>query len=100
VYSPPGSVIEPASIRVIESEGMPVPSPHQRRTLYGNLYIKFTVKFPDKLTLEECEKMKTLLPPTQPLDIDRYTFVRGDERTSLTARCIVSCMYTYSSITI
>ena len=70
--------IKPFSVRVIENEGMPVhpslqTSSHHPVNSHGNLYIKFTVKFPSELDKNVLEILKSLLPDvTPPLDIDRY----------------------------
>lgn len=69
--------IKPFSVRVIENEGMPVhpslqTSSHHPVNSHGNLYIKFTVKFPSELDKNVLEILKSLLPGvTPPLDIDR-----------------------------
>jgi len=54
-------ILKPGDVKEINGEGMPVPSrPYQK----GNLYIKFSIKFPDKLSPEQVTGLKntTLLP--------------------------------------
>lgn len=51
----PGEVISPDSVKVIENQGMPI----YRQGGRGNLFIKFTVKFPTKGFASE-EKLKLL----------------------------------------
>ncbi|CAI4050111.1 hypothetical protein SKDZ_14G2580 [Saccharomyces kudriavzevii ZP591] len=57
----PGEVIAPGMRKVIEGKGMPVP----KYGGYGNLIIKFTVKFPENhFTAEEnLKKLEEILPP-------------------------------------
>ena len=50
VSSPAGHVIKPDSWKCIEDEGMPV---HTQSFYKGNLYIHFSVQFPD--TLDEAQ---------------------------------------------
>ena len=64
-------MIKPLSIRVVESEGMPVRVHHSQNLTYGNLYIKFKVKFPESLDVDTCERLKGLMPGSSPVDIDR-----------------------------
>lgn len=46
VSTPPGEVIKPDTFKRINDEGMPI---HGRPFMKGNLYIHFTVEFPDRL---------------------------------------------------
>ena len=48
------------SFKAINDEGMPM---HQRPFMKGNLYIHFTVEFPDTLTLDQCKSLEAVLPP-------------------------------------
>ena len=59
VNSAPGEVIKPDAWRYINDEGMPV---HGRPFEKGNLYIKFTVEFPNQITPEQIGGLKQLLP--------------------------------------
>ncbi|KAF1353675.1 chaperone protein dnaJ [Delphinella strobiligena] len=66
----PGEVIAPGEIKVIRGQGMPSYRHHD----FGNLYIQFDVKFPEKLGGPEGEPMseeqkkalESVLPPRQP----------------------------------
>ncbi|CAI4711228.1 CFA_G0046110.mRNA.1.CDS.1 [Saccharomyces cerevisiae] len=57
----PGEVIAPGMRKVIEGKGMPIP----KYGGYGNLIIKFTIKFPENhFTSEEnLKKLEGILPP-------------------------------------
>ena len=57
----PGEVIAPGMRKVIEGKGMPIP----KYGGYGNLIIKFTIKFPENhFTSEEnLKKLEEILPP-------------------------------------
>lgn len=64
VVTLPGEVIKPDSWKCINEEGMPV---HGRPFEKGNLYIRFSVKFPESLSSEEVQHLKQVLPsPPQP----------------------------------
>ncbi len=56
----PGEVIKPDSWKCVNEEGMPV---HGRPFEKGNLYIRFSVKFPESLSSEEVQQLKQVLPP-------------------------------------
>ena len=60
VVHPAGEVIKPDSWRCVNDEGMPV---HGRPYEKGNLYIHFTVKFPDELDAGTMDALRKLLPP-------------------------------------
>ncbi|XP_057539234.1 dnaJ protein homolog [Amaranthus tricolor] len=60
IKSHPGEVVKPDSFKAINDEGMPM---HQRPFMKGNLYIHFTVEFPDTLTLDQCKSLEAVLPP-------------------------------------
>ena len=47
VKNKPGQVIKPDSLMTLEGKGLPF---HKRSYEFGNLYLKFTVNFPEKLT--------------------------------------------------
>ena len=55
----PGELITPGAIKVIKGQGMPSFRHHD----YGNLYIQFDVKFPDKQDLRNLELLEQVLPP-------------------------------------
>ncbi|PIA51774.1 hypothetical protein AQUCO_01100564v1 [Aquilegia coerulea] len=60
----PGEIIKPGQNKAINDEGMPH---YQRPFMKGRLYIKFKVEFPDTgaLSLDQCRKLETILPPRQ-----------------------------------
>lgn len=57
----PGEVISPGELKVIEGKGMPIP----KSGGYGNLFVKFTVKFPPAnfTTEENLKLLEQVLPP-------------------------------------
>ncbi|EXJ54575.1 DnaJ like subfamily A member 2 [Cladophialophora yegresii CBS 114405] len=57
----PGEPITPGSIKVIKGQGMPSLRHHD----FGNLYIQFDVKFPDKSTInsQNLPLLEQVLPP-------------------------------------
>ncbi|AMD21536.1 HFL320Wp [Eremothecium sinecaudum] len=57
----PGEVISPGLVKVIEGKGMPI----QKYGSYGNLLIKFTVKFPEPNFADEetLKQLEFILPP-------------------------------------
>ena len=59
VVTLPGEVIKPNSWKCINEEGMPV---HGRPYEKGNLYISFSVEFPESLSSEEVQQLKQVLP--------------------------------------
>ncbi|CCK71975.1 type I HSP40 co-chaperone YDJ1 KNAG_0I01900 [Huiozyma naganishii CBS 8797] len=61
----PGEVIAPGARKVIDGKGMPV----AKYGGYGNLIIKFTVKFPEPhfTTEENLKKLEEILPQRTPL---------------------------------
>ncbi|RAL00495.1 type I HSP40 co-chaperone YDJ1 [Aspergillus ibericus CBS 121593] len=54
----PGEVITPGAIKVIKGQGMPSYRHHD----FGNLYIQFDVKFPEKDQLKNLELLEQVLP--------------------------------------
>lgn len=54
-----GSVTPPDFVKVIKGEGMPV---HEAASEKGDLYVKFKIRFPKKLTSEQQEAIKKLFP--------------------------------------
>jgi len=76
VKTGPNDIIKPQDNREIRNEGMPVLS---RPYEHGNLYIKFKVKFPSKLTPEQVTTLRTCLPELVPPP------VRGQETTETEA---------------
>ncbi|OBT89176.1 hypothetical protein VE02_01698 [Pseudogymnoascus sp. 03VT05] len=63
----PGEVINPGSVKMVRGQGMPSHRHHD----FGNLYIQFDVKFPEKnwtANPAEFDALKSILPPTvQPI---------------------------------
>ncbi|KAK1145901.1 Type I HSP40 co-chaperone [Aspergillus melleus] len=55
----PGEVITPGAIKVIKGQGMPSYRHHD----FGNLYIQFDVKFPEKDQLQNLNLLEQVLPP-------------------------------------
>lgn len=93
VESPAGEVIKPDAWRCINDEGMPF---HGRPFEKGNLYVKFTVKFPDSLHSEQLAGLKRLLPAPRPdangrMDTDEDTEQVGAAAVCRQAGC-KSCM--------
>jgi DnaJ family protein A protein 2 len=60
----PGQIIRPGDIREVKNCGMPV---YSRTYEYGSLFIKFDVKFPTKLSLEQNEKLRSVFTPNTPV---------------------------------
>lgn len=74
----PGEVISPGEIKVIRGQGMPSYRHHD----FGNLYIQFDVKFPEKITgppdaegyptsmnQQQIKALESVLPPRKPQNI-------------------------------
>ncbi|RMZ87524.1 hypothetical protein DV736_g5247, partial [Chaetothyriales sp. CBS 134916] len=58
----PGETITPGAIKMIKGQGMPSYRHHD----FGNLYIQFDVKFPDKTELGNLDLLEKVLPPRIP----------------------------------
>ncbi|GIK02384.1 type I HSP40 co-chaperone [Aspergillus viridinutans] len=54
-----GEVITPGAIKVIKGQGMPSYRHHD----FGNLYIQFDVKFPERDQLQNLDLLEKVLPP-------------------------------------
>lgn len=72
ITSPPGEVIKPDAFKCIKDEGMPV---HGRPYQKGNLYVRFTVVFPDSLSPDVVAKLRAAGLPNNvaddtPMDTD------------------------------
>ncbi|KAF2218081.1 hypothetical protein CERZMDRAFT_64147 [Cercospora zeae-maydis SCOH1-5] len=74
----PGEVIAPGEVKVIRGQGMPSYRHHD----YGNMYVQFDVKFPERLTgppdadgyptalaPEQIKALESVLPPRLPQNI-------------------------------
>ena len=55
----PGDPIVPGSIKVIKGQGMPSMRHHD----FGDLYVQFDVKFPDKTQMQNLHLLDQVLPP-------------------------------------
>ena len=58
VQNKPGQVIKPDSLMTIEEKGLPF---HKNPYKFGNLFILFSVKFPDTLNKDQMTKVTTTL---------------------------------------
>jgi len=69
IKSEKGDIINPNDARVIEGEGMPT---YKKPFEKGNLYIQFTVEFPQPGFFDEKQfkQLEELLPPRRPLPIE------------------------------
>jgi len=54
----PGEVIKPDDIKTVEGFGMPY---NKQTYKFGNLFIKFTIKFPESLASEQMGKITQAL---------------------------------------
>ncbi|KAK0543201.1 Type I HSP40 co-chaperone, partial [Tilletia horrida] len=59
----PGEVIKPDMMKVVRQQGMPSYRHHEM----GDLYIKFSVKFPETMPEESIPLLEQALPPRTPL---------------------------------
>lgn len=67
VRSKPGEVIKPGQVKQVTGEGMPqYKNPFEK----GNLYIKFDIEFPKKITADIASKLMSILPPKNKMEID------------------------------
>lgn len=58
----PGDPIAPGAIKVVKGQGMPSFRHHD----FGNMYIQFDVKFPDKSEMRNIELLQQVLPSSVP----------------------------------
>lgn len=58
IQSPAGQVIKPNQVMTCEGLGMPF---HKTSYKHGNLFINFTIKFPDQVTDNQVAQVKTIL---------------------------------------
>jgi len=65
IKSKDGEIIKPGDVREIPNEGMPIDS---RPYEHGNLYIKFSVAFPDKLTRKQVDAVAKAMPKPPPIE--------------------------------
>lgn len=80
----PGEVIAPGSLKVIENQGMPV----YRQGGRGNLFVKFSVKFPAQhfATEEQLQLLEKALPARKKVDIPKKAEVDECELVEVDAR--------------
>lgn len=76
IKSENSAIVKPGDIKVIESEGMPI---HRNPHIKGNLYIKFTVVFPETRDLSDNAKsaLRNILPP--PIAHERIAIPDGEQ---------------------
>lgn len=61
-------MIKPDEVKTVEDMGMPL---HKSSYKFGNLFIHFTIQFPDKVTDKQINKVSEALSRSQkPTDID------------------------------
>ena len=60
IASKPNQVIKPSSIMMVANEGMPINNDKK-----GNLYVRFTVEFPNEINNNNTQKLKNILQITQ-----------------------------------
>lgn len=70
VTHPPGNVIHPGSIKVVEGEGMPI---YRDYSAKGDLIIHFDVQFPENYfkPAETLMQLETILPPRDEAEISK-----------------------------
>lgn len=73
----PGEVIKPDDLKTVPDKGLPF---HKSPFRFGNLFIKFTVTFPDKIDVSKLSNLSTALPApaqsrTEDADMDAETFM-------------------------
>ena len=59
IVNEPGEIVKPDQIKTVEDQGMPF---FKKSYKYGNLFIQFKIKFPDKLEPEQIKLLGTVLP--------------------------------------
>lgn len=65
--SPKGKVIQPDQLMTIEEKGLPF---HKNSYKFGNLFILFKVVFPEKMTMNQVNEVKSLLKGMKKKDQD------------------------------
>lgn len=58
VTNPPGQVIKPDDLMTIEGLGMPF---HKTNYKNGNLFVKFSIKFPDSVDASQISEITNIL---------------------------------------
>ena len=59
VTNEPGEVIKPDDLKTIPEKGLPF---YKAPFKFGNLFVKFTVTFPDKIAVNKLPALKGALP--------------------------------------
>ena len=68
VKNEPGEVIKPDDLKTIPEKGLPF---YKQPYKFGNLFVKFTVEFPDSIPVPKIAGLKASLPaPQQTPDAD------------------------------
>lgn len=67
IKSAPGSVIKPDTLMTVEDKGLPF---HKNPYRFGNLFVLFTVKFPDSLTDSQISEVGTTLKAMKKQNLD------------------------------
>ena len=67
VKNNPGDVIKPEDLKTIVGKGLPF---HKRSFENGNLYIKFTITFPDSMTKPQLNQLNKALNKADTDDAD------------------------------
>jgi len=63
-----GHIVKPGDILQISGEGFPV---HKHPSDKGNLYIEFEIDFPKKIPENIQEKLESILPPKEKIDVTK-----------------------------
>lgn len=58
IQSSPGEIIKAGQVKCIHGEGMPV---HGQPAVKGNLYVKFEVEYPEKISPQRQAKLRSIL---------------------------------------
>ena len=76
IKNEPGEVIKPDDIKTVPEKGFPF---HKSPYRFGNLFIKFTVTFPDSIPVAKLSNLTPALPgpeaSSQDSDMDVETFM-------------------------
>lgn len=65
IPSNPGQIIQPGAYKMVNEEGMPE---HKAPSVHGNLYIEFTIDFPDSLNANAIKQLRKVLPKPENMD--------------------------------
>lgn len=68
IKNDPGEVIKPDDLKTVPEKGLPF---HKQSFKFGNLFVKFTVTFPESIPVPRIEALKSALPaPTGNPDVE------------------------------